>query len=208
MSQNTYIPDEKPGSLSNLSDIKILICYLLNEIDQDLTKEQLNSVFQISEMVNYFNYCQAVFELQKSGHLLELGKNSQKSVLSLTPLGVETAIELCDVLPPTIIQRALRTTQKVLKEEKYQQGKQIHISQTEDGYLVRLQILEVGSDLLDICLFAPNLAQAKRISNEFQYKTIDIYRGMIAILYNDSEHLAQVVKDIENMSPQAAFHTQ
>lgn len=208
MSQDTYILDTRPGSLCNLSDIKILICYILDQIEDKLTKEQLNSVFQENEMVNYFNYCQAVFELKNSGHIVENKRENRPPILSLTPLGAETARELHSSLPSTALHRALRTTQKMLKEEKLLQGKQININKVDDGYIVQLKILDTGSDLLDIRLFAPDLKQAEQIADEFRYKTTDVYRGLLAILQNDFEGLSQTVKNIENMSPQAAFSKQ
>lgn len=200
MYQDIYFRDDKPGSFSSISDIKILICYILDEIGEDITNEQLNETFQYSEMVNYFNYCQAISELKKSGHILELEKNSRISVLELTPLGTETSKELRDFLPPASLDRALKTAKKILIKDKQSQGKQIKIEQTEDGYLVQLKILDTGSDFMDIRLFAPNLKQAEHIAKEFKYKTVDLYRGIISILYNDYESLYKVSKDIENAS--------
>ena len=201
MYQDIYFRDDRPGSFSSISDIKILICYILDEIGGDITSEQLNEAFQYSEMVNYFNYCQAISELKKSGHVLELEKLLRRSVLELTPLGTETSKELRDFLPPASLDRALKTAKKILIKDKQNQGKQIKIEQTEDGYLVRLKILDTGSDFMDIKLFAPDLKQAERIAEEFKYKTIDLYRGIISILYNDYESLYKVSKDIENASP-------
>lgn len=200
MYQDIYFRDDRPGSFSSISDIKILICYILDEIGGDITSEQLNEAFQYSEMVNYFNYCQALSELKKSGHILEIEKSPKRRVLELTSLGEETSHELRDFLPPASLERALKTAKKILIEDKQSRGKQIKIEQKEDGYLVRLKVLDIGSDIMDIRLFAPNLKQAERIAEGFKYKTIDLYRGIISILHNDYETLYKVSKDIENAS--------
>jgi len=200
MYQDIYFRDDRPGSFSSISDIKILICYILDELEGNITNDQLNETFQYSEMVNYFNYCQAISELKKSGHIVESETNSRSSVLELTSLGVETSKELRDFLPPSSLERALKTAKKILIKDKQNQGKQIKIEQVEDGYLVHLKILDVGSDFMDIRLFAPDLKQAERIAKEFKCKTVDLYRGIISILYNDYESLYKVSKDIEKAS--------
>ena len=60
---STFLKNDEPGSLSDIYEIKILICYLLSCIEKPLSKEQVNYVFQFNSIVNYFSFCQALKEL-------------------------------------------------------------------------------------------------------------------------------------------------
>ena len=94
MLEKIYILDDKPGSISNIYEIKILICRILNETNFKITADHINAVFQINELVNYFNFCQSIKELLDSGHILEqneLKNGQEKKYLQLTKIGKEAA---------------------------------------------------------------------------------------------------------------------
>ena len=55
-----------PGGITDTGDIKVLICYLLNNIRRPVTKAQLDEILSGSEMVNYFDYSQALGMLLES----------------------------------------------------------------------------------------------------------------------------------------------
>ena len=52
MLKKTYLVDETPGSISNIYEIKILICCILQLTKPKITAVQLYTVFQMKETVN------------------------------------------------------------------------------------------------------------------------------------------------------------
>ena len=58
-----------PGGIIDFEGIQVLICYLLKNIPQPLTKAQLDEILPGSELVNYFDYSQALDLLQKNGNI-------------------------------------------------------------------------------------------------------------------------------------------
>ena len=107
MLKKTYLVDDTPGSISNIYEIKILICRILNEIRTKMTKNQLNAALQLNETVNYFNFCQALKELLKSKHIIEKN-NGDKKYLVLTTIGEETANILNNNLPKHIVEKNIK----------------------------------------------------------------------------------------------------
>ncbi len=192
--------DQTPGSLSNLYDIKILICCILKEVERPLTRDQINELFQMQRTVNYFNYSQAVSELLKTGHLEEQPNSKGVTHLCITPIGIEAAETLSSSLPPATLEKSIRGMKKLLQEKQENQGKVLSIKEVDDGFLVRLALQDEGSDLLQVQLFAPDREQAERLEKELRQKTTELYRGILAVLFNDHKTLTELSDDILAMN--------
>ena len=62
--KNTNNPDPfVPGMLTNLTDIKILLCYLLNSVGDAMDKEQMIDMIFENEIAEYFDIRAAEMQL-------------------------------------------------------------------------------------------------------------------------------------------------
>lgn len=199
MLKKTYLIDDVPGSISNIYEIKILICRILNEIRTKITKNQLNTVLQINETVNYFNFCQALKELLKSKHIIEKNDGEAK-YLYLTNLGKETANILNDNLSKHIVEKNIKLIKEFLKKEYENKGKKIYIKKKDDGYTVKLSLEETKSNLIDLELFCPTSKIAEKVKKQMELKTIDIYKAVLAVINNDKKTLMKIASNMEKIS--------
>lgn len=60
--------------------------------------------------------------------------------------------------------------------------KQSGNSKTQDGYVVKLRMLDVGSDLLDLSLLVPDKLQALAIKEAFLQNPQKLYEGVLDLL--------------------------
>lgn len=199
MLKKTYLVDDVPGSISNIYEIKILICRILNEIRTKITKNQLNTVLQINETVNYFNFCQALKELLKSKHIIEKNYGETK-YLYLTNLGKETANVLNNDLSKHIVEKNIKLIREFLKKEYENKGKKIYIKKKDDGYTVKLSLEETKSNLIDLELFCPTSKIAEKVKKQMELKTIDIYKAVLAVINNDKKTLMKIASNMEKIS--------
>ncbi len=199
MLKKTYLVDDTPGSISNIYEIKILICRILNEIRIKMTKNQLNAALQLNETVNYFNFCQALKELLKSKHIIEKDNSDQK-YLVLTSLGEETANILNNNISKYIVEKNIKSVKEFLKNEYENKNKKIYIKRKDDGYTVKLSLEETKSNLMDLELFCPTSKIAENVKNQMDLKTINIYKAVLAIVNDDKKTLLKIATNMDKKS--------
>ena len=199
MFSKTYFVDNIPGSLSNIYEIKILICCALKETKKPLTKNHLNYVFQLNETVNYFNFCHALKELIDSHHIIEkMDENNHMSYLHLTKLGKEAAIVLKENVSKSVVEKTLKEIDNLLKMEHQNKNRTLKIEEQNDGYMAKLILKETGSNLLGLEIFCPTKQHAEQIKKEMETKTTEIFECVLAILENEPERIRKVAKKIED----------
>ena len=197
MLKKTYLVDETPGSISNIYEIKILICRILNEIKTKITKNQLNTALQLNETMNYFNFCQALKELLKSKHIIEI-KNGKNEFLTLTNLGIDTANILTSNLPKNIVTKNIKIVKEFLEKELKNKNKKTYILKKDDGYIVKLRLEETNSNLFDLEFFCPTSKIAENVKKQMKEKTTEIYEATLAIIENDDKTLLKIASKLKN----------
>lgn len=193
MLSKIYINDDTPGSLSNINEIKILICYTIKMANRPLDQNQLNEVFQINKTVNYFNFCAAVEELLETHHLMKT--SDQK--LSLTKLGSDAAELFQQNLPYSTIKKTFKTLKKISERDRQNKNRKISTKRSEDGFIVNLTIEETGTNLIELGLFCSTKNEAEKFENEFKNKTTEIYRAIVAMLTNDFRSLTKITEELK-----------
>ena len=176
MLKKTYVVDEIPGSISNIYEIKILICRILSEVKHQITKNQLYTAFQLNETVNYFNFCQAMKELESNKHILKKSKKNGEKYLVLTDTGKEAIKSLTSEISKSTIEKHLKSINKI----------------------VRLVLEETSSNLLDLEIFCSTKEFAETAKNQMKSKTTEIYKAILAIINNDQESLSKIASTLKN----------
>ena len=197
MLKKVYLVDDVPGSLSNIYEIKILICCILNEINKNINKEQINLALQLNETVNYFNFCQAMKELLITKHIEEFKNNDSNTYLKLTKIGKETVKTFDNKISNKLIGKIVKTLKEILDEEHEKKNKKIMIKTKNDGYTVKLTLEEIKSNLMDVELFCPNLRTAENVKKQMKLKTTEIYKSILAIIEDDYETLLNLALNIK-----------
>ena len=98
MDHTVVVPGVGRGGMTDKYQVKILICYLMSAVSAPFTADQLNEIFQDTQIVNYFTFCEALDELKEGGHL----SLKEDGAYRLNPLGMETAQRLSRSLPKSI----------------------------------------------------------------------------------------------------------
>ena len=181
----------EPGGLNEVYEIKILICYLLHSVDEELTKNQLNTIFQTDGMVNYFGFSTALAELVESKHVTAHKVNGEEQY-TLNKLGAETAEKLKNSLPRSIRERVVAAAMNLQARLKKERETDAHIRRVEDGFVVDCTIRDIGTDLLQMSVYAPDELQAEEIRRRFLAHTTDVYKGLIAFLTQDRQGILEV----------------
>lgn len=191
----------EPGGMTDVYEIKILICYLLYAVKEPLSKEQMDTVLQGNHLVNYFSYSAAYQELLKSGHITLEEKDGQK-IIVLNQFGRDTALLLKSSLPLSVKDKVVSAGMEILAEMRRDKERETRLEQVENGYIVRLILRDGDLELLNIGLFAPDTEQAEIIRAQFMENTADVYKGIISLLIRDKQGLNLIAERFEQPKEQ------
>ncbi len=155
MAFNAFVGGIEPGGLTNDFEVKILVCFLLENIARPLTFDELSEIFQNTGLVNYFEFAEAVSDLEKTGHIRREKSEDGTEQLALTGVGSVTAQTFQKTLPLSVREKTIETAQQFLQTEKCMEEVEITYAPVPDGYILKLVMRDIGSDLLEMKVFLP-----------------------------------------------------
>ena len=180
---DAFIAGVEPGGLTNLQEIRILLCYMLNTVGQPVPRDAVTEIIIGGGMANYFDTEAAVEELLRGHHLTEDGD----TMLSVTATGAQIGDSLSVRIPYTLRERSVAAALKLLKRRQVEQDNKVEIRKLEEGgYAVTCTVQDRGRDLLSVTLRVADQWQAQQIREQFYADPALIYRGNLAMLTGDA----------------------
>ena len=177
---NLFTGGVNPGGLTSSIEIKILICYILSNINTPLTGEEIASILQTDGIANYFETVDAVEDLAKHGQITEI--SAEPPSFSVSDSGKEILLTLGNTVPHSAKEKALTSASKLLLKTKKLSENDAIITKANDGYIVECIVKDVGSDLLNLKLFSGTNEQAQKVKKKFLEDPTTIYRTILELL--------------------------
>ncbi len=187
MEHGAFSGGVEPGGLRTTYEINILICYLLKSVDAAFTKAQLAEILQRDGLVNYFELANSINELVKLDQIRAEKQADGEDVYRVTELGAKACATIERTVSASAREKAVKAALRLVKRIDRERKNKVDISQTEDGYLVTMRILDVGSDLMTLTLFLPDAMQAEVVKRQFLNDPQLLYKGVLSLLVRDLE---------------------
>ena len=83
MDHTVVVPGVGRGGMTDKYQVKILICYLMSAVSAPFTADQLNEIFQDTQIVNYFTFCEALDELKEGGQMCIRDRGNTHAYITL-----------------------------------------------------------------------------------------------------------------------------
>lgn len=170
----------------NQAENKLLLLYLLLEVEGKAYQRQTVDFILDHEMMDYFTVQHLISELKKAG-LIEVSSAEEGiKMLNLTAEGKNTLMYFKNRIPD----KKLRNFHNLVHERKQALQKNIKIlsrmQKLQDGaYLVKLGISKNGTEDLYLKLHASNLEEAETIINRWKKDYQKISSELYSLLLND-----------------------
>lgn len=161
---------------------KLIILYMLNEVDFPMTTSQISEFVLDKGYTTYFKLQEALSDLTKS-ELIQPENTHNRTLYHLTEYGAETIHYFGKNISPAIrsdIDEFLKEKQYDLKEESSVRAD--YYLNTHHEYEVRCRIDENGSSLVDLKLTVPTEQEAEAIVNRWNAKSQEIYTLLLSNL--------------------------
>ena len=185
-----------PGGLRSKKDIKLLICYILSNVNGFLTKDDLLTIMQENNLANYFEINDAFSELLENNNICENQK--KKNTFTVTESGKMISTQLDSSLPISIRNKAISASINLLAKIKRESDNKVTIEKSDNGYFVNFNISGGEMDLLSFKLFVPDILQANLVKDNFQESPELVYECMLALLTKNQDLIKTTLKNIKN----------
>ena len=158
---------------------KLMILYMLNRLDCQLTNAQLSSFFIEKNYTDYFFIQQTLSELVSSG-FVEKVTIRNTSYYSITPEGYTTLTFFKKQIP----QSAIEDINAYLEANKYTLKNEVGVradyyKQMNGDFIAHLSVHEGKNLLYDINLALPSEDEARKICLNFREYSQDIYNYLV-----------------------------
>lgn len=173
-----------PGGLVSRSDIKMLICYMLDVVGTPVSKAMIGDVMQDQEIANYFEVMNAISELVEMGNLTETTEGTEE-MLALTEQG-KSAVELLAMdIPKTVRETAVKSLVHFQTLERNARENEVKITPRDDGFDVSFTLKDHDFPMMELKIYVADRDQAELLKNNFVEDPVRIYSSLLAALMVD-----------------------
>jgi predicted transcriptional regulator len=168
-------------TMKNINDSandKLIILYILNQLDLPITNSQLMKVVLENRFMNYFTYQQTINELLEND-LIQQTESTQWPQFSITSKG-QHSLELFSNLLPLDIENFVKNNIKEIKTKlKSDSLIDAKIIEENGSFMVNCNVRENDFSLIEINLTVGTRSDAQRIVNNWKNNSQPIYAEII-----------------------------
>ncbi len=178
MVSNAFSAGIVPGGLRDKSEIKILICYIMDKIKNPLKKSDVALALQTYGLANYFEVSDAFSEMLSGGSILKQGESGYV----IGPQGKMIVEELSKTLPSVVRDRAIQAIRMYVERTKAEKENKVIIKENEFGFDVTCIVSDGSFEMLKLTLYAPDREAANKIKSNFYKNPGEIYAKILVLM--------------------------
>lgn len=181
MERDAISANVSKGGLKSKAEIKILILYLLMNVNEPVPSNQISDLLHIEGIANTFEVNDAFVQLNKNGLIDECDEITES--YTINDKGRDVGQTLQSSVPFTIREKGLKLLKKMLQRNKHMKETKITIDHNDDGRIyITCSAIENDSVIMSFSLQAADDAQAIRIRENYLDDPALIYRTLIDLL--------------------------
>ena len=166
----------RPGGLTNSTEIRLLLCYLVKNAGP-ITRTEIENALMEEALVNYFEIGSCLDDIARQQLVTTDGDR-----YTITDKGRKVAQELAYDLPRTVRESAIRAVMQI-RSWRHRAASNRAVVQEKDGqFSVVCSIADMGSDVFRMELAMPDKLTAEMIKNNFIAHGSDIFPKLLNAL--------------------------
>ena len=180
---DAFMAGVEPGGLTNVQEIRILICYMLQAVAAPIPRDALTDIITAGGMANYFDTEEAIEDLIRLQHLVQ----TEDRLVATTVTGNQIGESLGVRIPYTLRERSVKAALQLLKRRKVEEDNKVDIRKTDEGgYEVTCTVMDGARVLLSVTLPVTDAWQAEQVKEQFLTDPALLYRSNLAVLTGDA----------------------
>ena len=169
-----------PENIFDSGDLKILVCYVLEAINEPVPATEMAQLFHYEGITNYFDAQTAICELEKDGYIAPTDES--KKMYKVLDKGVNLSKSLRDTISLALKSKVYVAVLKMLSRYKSERDTDIDIKKTEFGSLLSCKVTNNNEVLFGFELLLPNDEQANALKDSILEDPKYYYDSFINIL--------------------------
>ena len=180
---DAFLAGVEPGGLTNVQEIRILLCYMLHNVAAPIPRDALTDIITAGGMANYFDTEDAIEDLIRLQHLVQ----TEDKLVATTVTGNQIGESLGVRIPYTLRERSVKAALQLLKRREVERNNKADIRKLEEGgYEVVCTVMDGERALLSVALRVSDPWQAEQIKEQFLTDPALLYRSNLAVLTGDA----------------------
>ena len=174
----------------NDEKIKILLLYLLKELDQDLDFQTISEIIVWDGSINYFVFTDCFNKLVENGSIEKLTDEEGKEVYHISHLGRVSVESVEDTVLSPIKERIMRSATRLLAFKKDGSTIASRVERSGDGYNLICTVRNNKFDLMEVKLYLDNKEEVDQMKEGFEKRAEHIYSTILALFSGDIKFLS------------------
>ncbi|MBR3002729.1 MAG: DUF4364 family protein [Clostridia bacterium] len=168
-----------------LAENKVLILYILEQINSEIIEDGLFKIVSSINNVNYFYFKQVLTDLIDS-KLVGTYTKDEEPLIRITSEGKNALSLTKDVLPGILKLKADNLFKKeLLSIEEEASVIAEYTPKSENDYTIKCKIVENNETIFEVKTYAGSRERAKRIVDNWNKNAQEIYPKMLNLLLED-----------------------
>ncbi|MDO5559171.1 MAG: DUF4364 family protein [Oscillospiraceae bacterium] len=167
---------------NDLNSVKILICYLLYHIEENIDSEALYEIAVDSGIINYFYYNDAVDELIINDTIYSEADENGKIFFSLSEKGVKFVKDFSSYVQRSFRDRLMYEAMKYKANTSKRACISVNYEDTQDGCSLICSVRDNSKQLVNFTLYTDSRFQAQLIGEKLTMEASDFYKQFIDFL--------------------------
>lgn len=177
-----------PHRLYDDDKIKLIILYLLNELDDSYDFQTITEIIIWDSSINYFVFTDCFNQLVENGSINKIVDNDGNELFRISQNGKISIEAVEDSLMKFVKERIMRSATRLLAFKKDGSNVSSTLEKTEDGYQLTCALKNNKFNLLELKLFLDNEEEAQFLQTGFDQRAEKIYSGILALLSEDIKY--------------------
>ncbi|MBR2020675.1 MAG: DUF4364 family protein [Clostridia bacterium] len=180
------------SNIGSMNNVKIFVLYLMHNIGYPLDFVTVNDIVMQTDYIMYLDFAVAFHEMLDGGLIAEAGKDKdgETTLYEVTHKGMVVAEQLrCDLLP-SILDKSLTCALRYLDLKR--RGVVVDCTSqklADQTFDVTFTIQEKKKTILTATLNVDSEYRSRQMRESFRDRPDVIYRGIIALLTGQVDHL-------------------
>jgi len=164
---------------------KLMLLYLMDKVDFEMTNAQLTEFILENRYTNYFHIQSALSELVEED-LCRSKKAHNSTYYKITGMGRQTL----GFFKKSISETIRNEMDEYLRERAYDMREESsircdYLREGPEEYLVRCTIKENRSNLIDLTVNVPSEEEARKVCNAWKKKSTEVYSFIMKTLLTE-----------------------
>ncbi len=163
-----------PGGLHSRTEIRVLICYILDNIKEPISLERVKERLHFDGIANYFEVSYAIADLEENGNVGAVEEENGVKYYIATGDCSEIAKALGTSVPFTVRERALDIANEILARRRNQRNNKVITERCDVGVYVTCKVMDNELELVSVKLLVPDDETAKDVEERFLKNPMEV----------------------------------